>query len=151
MKKVLKITGIVFDCLIVLGYIARMVTRPMYENSFAAQVARAKGAIQEVKSYIAETVLTATADGTVTEIFPEIGELVGTGAPIMNVAMDTDVRFIFNIREDYLPEMKVGSNLSVYIPALDKDIEVKISRIAVMGSYSTFRKIWILFLLSTHE
>ena len=41
MKKVLKITGIVFICLIVLGNIARMVTRPMYENSFAAQVARA--------------------------------------------------------------------------------------------------------------
>jgi len=41
MKKVLKITGIVFICLIVLGNIARMITRPMYENSFAAQVARA--------------------------------------------------------------------------------------------------------------
>lgn len=39
MKKVLKITGIVFICLIVLGNIARMITRPMYENSFAAQVA----------------------------------------------------------------------------------------------------------------
>ena len=104
-----------------------------------AQVARAKGAIQEVKSYIAETVLTATADGTVTEIFPEIGELVGTGAPIMNVAMEADVRFIFNIREDYLPDMTVGTNLKVYIPALDKDIEVKISRIAVMGSYSTWK------------
>lgn len=41
MKKVLKITGIVFVCLIVLGNIARIITRPMYENSFAAQVARA--------------------------------------------------------------------------------------------------------------
>ena len=41
MKKVLKITGIVFVCLMILGNIARMVTRPMYENSFAAQVARA--------------------------------------------------------------------------------------------------------------
>lgn len=41
MKKVLKITGIVFVCLIVLGNIARIITRPMHENSFAAQVARA--------------------------------------------------------------------------------------------------------------
>lgn len=41
MKKVLKIIGIAFVCLIVLGNIARMITRPMYENSFAAQVARA--------------------------------------------------------------------------------------------------------------
>ena len=41
MKMVLKITGIVFVCLIVLGNIARMITRPMYENSFVAQIARA--------------------------------------------------------------------------------------------------------------
>jgi HlyD family secretion protein len=50
----------------------------------AAQVARAKGAISEVEGYMKETVLVATANGTVTEIFPEVGELVGTGAPIMN-------------------------------------------------------------------
>ena len=88
---------------------------------------------------MAETVLTATADGTVTEIFPEVGELVGTGAPIMNVAMDADVKFIFNVREDYLPELKVGSNLKVYVPALDRTIDVKIARIAVMGSYATWK------------
>ena len=41
MKKTLKIIGIVIVCLMVLGNIAKMVTRPMYENSFAAQVARA--------------------------------------------------------------------------------------------------------------
>lgn len=41
MKKVLKIIGIAFVCLIVLGNIIRMITRPIYENSFAAQVARA--------------------------------------------------------------------------------------------------------------
>ena len=104
-----------------------------------AQVARAQGAIQEVNAYMAETVLTATADGTVTEVFPEIGELVGTGAPIMNVAMDADVKFIFNVREDYLSDLKVGSNLRVYLPALDREIDVKIARIAVMGSYSTWK------------
>ena len=36
MTKVLKITGIIFVCLIVLGNIARIITRPTYENSFAA-------------------------------------------------------------------------------------------------------------------
>lgn len=51
----------------------------------AAQVERAKGAVAEVSSYIDETILTASADGEVTEIFPKAGELVGTGAPIMNV------------------------------------------------------------------
>ena len=52
----------------------------------AAQVMQARGALAEVNSYIHETVLTAYADGEVTEIFPHVGELVGTGAPIMNIA-----------------------------------------------------------------
>ena len=46
----------------------------------AAKVERAKGAVAEVSSYIDETLLTASADGEVTEIFPKAGELVGTGA-----------------------------------------------------------------------
>lgn len=46
-----------------------------------AQVQRAQGAVSEVTSYMDETVLLATADGVVTEIFPELGELVGTELP----------------------------------------------------------------------
>lgn len=105
----------------------------------AAQVARAEGAISEVKGYMSETVLLATADGTVTEIFPEVGELVGTGAPIMNIARMDDVHFIFNVREDYLPGMSIGSELEVYMPALDRDVKVKVSSINAMGSYATWK------------
>ena len=53
----------------------------------AAMVSRARGAVDEVESYVRETVLTAQADGEVSEIFPKAGELVGTGAPIINVAI----------------------------------------------------------------
>jgi HlyD family secretion protein len=105
----------------------------------AAQVARARGAISEVEGYMKETVLVATAPGTVTEIFPEVGELVGTGAPIMNIAKDDDVRFVFNVREDYLPNMKVGMELKVYAPAVDRELMVRIVGINVMGSYATWK------------
>lgn len=66
MKKVLKITGIVFVCLMILGNIARMVTRPMYENSFAAQVARANRDCP---------ILVALGNGAVTAIHLEKGYL----------------------------------------------------------------------------
>ena len=105
----------------------------------AAQVARAQGAISEVKGYLKETVLVATADGTVTEIFPSVGELVGTGAPIMNIAKDDDVRFIFNVREDYLPELKVGIEKKIYVPAVDRELTVRITSMNVMGSYATWK------------
>lgn len=105
----------------------------------AAQVARAQGAISEVQGYIDETVLVATADGTVTEIFPEVGELVGTGSPIMNIAKDDDIRFVFNIREDYLPELKAGMEKTIYVPALDREMTVRITTMNVMGSYATWK------------
>ncbi|MBQ7181564.1 MAG: efflux RND transporter periplasmic adaptor subunit [Bacteroidaceae bacterium] len=105
----------------------------------AAQVARAQGAVTEVEGYQKETVLLALADGTVTEIFPKVGELVGQGAPIMNIARTDDVRFIFNVREDYLPGMTVGTELNVYVPAVDRELKVKVSSINVMGSYATWK------------
>lgn len=105
----------------------------------AAQVARAQGAISEVQGYMNETVLVASADGTVTEIFPEVGELVGTGAPIMNIAKDNDVRFVFNIREDFLPELKAGMEKTIYVPALDRELTVRITNMNVMGSYATWK------------
>ena len=104
-----------------------------------AQVARARGAISEVEGYINETALTAYEDGVVTEIFPKLGELVGTGAPVMNVALTDQVKFVFTIREDKLPELKTGTEYTVYVPAVDRQLQVRISNMKVMGSYSTWK------------
>ncbi len=104
-----------------------------------AQLARAQGAVKEVASYINETVLIALADGEVTEIFPKLGELVGTGAPVMNVAITDDVWFSFNIREDKLTGIKVGDEMEAYIPAMDKTIKVKITLIKNVGSFATWK------------
>lgn len=112
-----------------------------YEDLSAAraQVERAQGAVNEVYSYISETALTASADGVVTEIFPETGELVGSGAPIMNVSMIDDVWFTFNIREDMLPGITVGNETEVYVPAFDKNVKVRITRIKDIGSFATWK------------
>lgn len=104
-----------------------------------AQVRRARGAVSEVDSYVGETVMTALADGVVTEIFPERGELVGTGAPIMNIASVDDVWFTFNVREDYLPGMKTGTVTEVYVPAFDKNVKVRITKIKDVGSFATWK------------
>ncbi len=105
----------------------------------SAQVARVQGMVQEVEGYMKETVLLATADGTVTNIFPKEGELVGQGAPIMNIAKDDDIRFIFNVREDYLPGMTLDTELNVYAPAVDRELKVRITGMNVMGSYATWK------------
>lgn len=104
-----------------------------------AQVRRAQGAVSEVNSYMDETVLLATVDGIVTEIFPEPGELVGTGAPIMNVSCTDDVWFTFNIREDLLPGLTVGTETEVYLPAFDKRIPVRITKMKDVGTFAVWK------------
>ena len=104
-----------------------------------AMVNRAKGAVSEVESYISETYLLSPIDGQISEIFPKVGELVGTGAPIMNVVDKKDAWVVFNVREDLLKEMTIGKNLSVYIPALDKKIPLTIYYMKDMGTYASWK------------
>lgn len=105
----------------------------------AAQVERAKGAVAEVSSYIDETILTAVADGEVTEIFPKVGELVGTGAPIMNIARLNDMWVTFNVREDFLKDFVIGEEISAFIPAFDKEVKFKVTYLKDLGTYAAWK------------
>lgn len=106
----------------------------------AALVERADGAIQEVNGYLSELWLTAPCDGEVTERYPKVGELVGSGSPIMSIVDLKDVWFTFAVREDYLKDITVGSTLMVRVPALgEQTYAVRIDHIKVMGSYATWR------------
>lgn len=110
------------------------------KEAAAALVARARGAVSEVKSYVDETVLTALADGEVTEIFPQVGELVGTGAPIMNVAMMSDIWVSFNVREDRLGLFSVGKVIDATVPALGgRAVRLKVYAMKDLGSYAAWK------------
>ena len=105
----------------------------------SAQVGRAKGAVQEVNSYIHETVQVAQKDGEVANIYPKVGELVGTGSPIMSIAVMDDMWGTFNVREDQLNGMKVGSEFSVFVPAFNKEIKMKVYYLKDQGTYAVWK------------
>lgn len=105
----------------------------------AALVERAKGAVAEVESYIRETYLIAQTDGEVAEIFPQPGELVGTGAPIMNIAIVEDLWVTFNVREDLLQGLTVGTEFEAYAPALDRNIRLKVYHMKDLGTYAAWK------------
>lgn len=104
-----------------------------------AQVNRAQGAVDEVNCYVSETVLTAAADGMVTEIFPRTGELVGSGAPIMNVAMVNKVWFTFNVREDKLQQFSTGKVCNIFVPGINKTVKAKVTRIKNVGNFAAWK------------
>ena len=105
----------------------------------AAQVGRAKGAVNEVTSYIHETVQIAQKEGEVSDVYPKVGELVGTGSPIMSIAMMDDMWGTFNVREDQLDGMQVGSELTVFVPAFNKDVKMKVYFMKDQGSYAVWK------------
>ena len=105
----------------------------------AAQVGRAKGAVNEVNSYIHETVQIAQMEGEVADIYPKVGELVGTGSPIMSIAVMADMWGTFNVREDQLGDMKVGSEFTAYVPAFDKEVKMKVYYLKDQGSYAVWK------------
>ena len=106
----------------------------------AALVNQASGALAEVESYVEESALVAPIDGEISERFPEVGELVGTGAPIMNIADLTDMWVSFSIREDLLSQVKVGNEVKAFVPALDnQEITLKVYYMKDMGTYAAWK------------
>ena len=104
-----------------------------------AQLNQARGVVSEVNSYIDETVQIAQMDGEVSEIYPKLGELVGTGSPIMTIAITEDMWGTFNVREDLLKGIKVGDTFKAYIPAFDQEIEMKVYYMKDEGSYAVWK------------
>lgn len=104
-----------------------------------AQVSRARGAVNEVHSYINETVQIAQMEGEVSAVYPKVGELVGTGSPIMTISMLNDLWGTFNVREDQLGDMSVGSEFSAFVPAFNKNIRMKVYYMKDQGSYAVWK------------
>ena len=104
-----------------------------------AQLNQARGVVSEVNSYIDETVQIAQMDGEVSEIYPKLGELVGTGSPIMTIAITEDMWGTFNVREDLLKGIKVGDTFKAYVPAFDQEIEMKVYYMKDEGSYAVWK------------
>lgn len=118
---------------------ARNGARREERRAAVAQVGRARGAVQEVNTYIREMVQIAQMDGEVSSIYPKVGELVGTGSPIMSISIMKDMWGTFNIREDQLNGLAVGSEIKAYLPAFDKEIKMKVYYIKDKGSFAVWK------------
>lgn len=109
------------------------------KEAAAKQAQAAKSAVDIVKSLLKETVQVATEEGEVSEIYPQVGELVGTGSPIMTIAVMKDLWGTFNVREDQLEGLKVGDVFTAYSPAFNKDLKMKVFYIKDQGSFAVWK------------
>lgn len=108
------------------------------KQAAVAMVTAAKGAVNEVNAFMEDQFLTAPCDGEITQIYPNISELVATGAPIMSLQKE-DYWAVFNVRETILKDISVGSDIMVRIPALDKEVKMKVFYIRDLGTYANWQ------------
>ncbi|MCH5225787.1 MAG: HlyD family efflux transporter periplasmic adaptor subunit [Muribaculaceae bacterium] len=103
-----------------------------------AMVNAAKGGVNEVYALLEDQYLTAPCDGEITEIYPNVSELVATGAPIMSLQKD-DHWVVFNVRETLLKDITNGSVIKIHIPALDLHADAKVFYIKDLGTYANWQ------------
>ena len=108
------------------------------KEAAAARVRQAEGAVSEVESYIGDAMVYSPVAGEVSTIVAQQGELVGSGYPVVAILDMSDLWVTFNVKETLLPKIKVGTRMMAYVPALDREVELEVSYIAVQADFATW-------------
>ena len=104
-----------------------------------ALVDQARGGVSEVSSLASESIVKAPAAGEVTRIVMEEGEVAPAGFPLVLVTDLSDKWVVFNLREDELPGVEVGTVLKGFIPAVNRTVDLKVNWINPRGEYAVWR------------
>lgn len=103
----------------------------------AAMVQRADAAIKQVQAYLDETTIYSGADGEVSGINVEAGELVNTGFPVVTLINLDDVWVTLFVREDLLNDFKMGSTFKAKISGLDnREFDFQVTYISAAGEFA---------------
>lgn len=109
-------------------------------SAAGAMEAQAAGAVAEVEAFMAETLIRAPIDGEVSSLLIDAGELAPAGFPVITLVDRSDTWVVFQIREDLLATVGIGTELLGKVPALGgREIRMRVDYIAVMGAFATWR------------
>lgn len=110
------------------------------KDAAAANQEQAAGAVAEVEAYLVETEIKAPIAGEVASLLVDAGELAPTGFPVITLVDLDDVWAVFQIREDLLPGLEMGTEFTAAVPAIgDESVRFKVSYIAPLGAFATWR------------
>ena len=93
----------------------------------------------EVQVAEAETHIRAPADGEVSKIQIQPGELAPQGFPVVTLVNLADVWAVLPVREDRLADFQPGSRHRASLPALRSALDFTVSSVAVMPDFATWR------------
>lgn len=114
--------------------------RPQEKEAAADKTDEAAAGVAAVEALTADHKLLAPHEGQVEQVILVSGEMAGAGFPIITLVNIQDQWATFNIREDNMPGIEIGSELVGHIPAIGKEsIVFSIYYISPRASYATWR------------
>ncbi|WP_334093591.1 HlyD family secretion protein, partial [Helicobacter typhlonius] len=111
------------------------------ETKIAAQAKEdaAAGQVSEVESYAKDTQAIAPANGEISNVLLHEGELSPSGFPVVLMIDMNDAWISFYVPEYRLQDFPKDRTFKAYIPALNKEVEFKVTFVSVMGDFATWR------------
>ncbi len=120
--------------------IAKTGARVQQKEMALAKAQQAQGGVDQVASLAKEKIIAAPITGEVSRIFIEPGEVIGAGMALATLVNLEDQWATFNIREDDMPQITMGTVLKAHIPALGEGThDFKVYFINPRGDYATWR------------
>jgi HlyD family secretion protein len=104
-----------------------------------AEVKAAAAALAVLERRLDKTILRAPADGTVSVIVAEVGENVRAGEPVL-VIEETGKRWLsFNVREDHLQGLTVGTRIGVARAGVSDPVPALVTELLPLGPFATWQ------------
>jgi HlyD family secretion protein len=111
------------------------------ERAAAADMTRAaSAAVDEVDALAADISLKSPLNAEVDKVILHVGELAPPGFPVMTLVNLDDVWAVFNLREDEMRDVRMGTTLTGTVPALGgESVKFVVYYVSPKGEYATWR------------
>ena len=122
------------------NYAAAKAGPTLQERAIAdSRVSAAAAQVAVLQSRLRKTVLTAPGDGVVRIVAGEVGEAIRAGQTIVTVEATTQPWLSFNVREDRLDGITVGSAVEVMTAGGSAALPGLVTELSPIGQYATWQ------------
>ena len=104
-----------------------------------SQVKAAASALAVLERRLEKTALRAPADGVVTVIVAEIGEAIRVGQPVLAIEQSGKRWLSFNVREDFLHGLAVGTKVDVMRQGASEATPAVVTELLSLGPFATWQ------------
>lgn len=95
-----------------------------------ASVTQAEIALQNARSQLANAVVTAPISGYVSSVNGEVGQIASPQSPVVTMVNTNPLIVKANISENDITKVKVGTSVTVEVPALSKELKASVTAVS---------------------